>query len=194
MFLHADRASTMIIESDGEDNRKPAHTDSRTSQPRVDLGLRLVALFKFTKALTLMGAGLGALRLLDSDFAARAESWSAALATGSGQRMLARLLASAIGLPPGRLELLGIGALLYAGLFAIEGLGLWLGRRWAEYLTLVATASFVPIELVEMARRPGFPPVGALALNLAVVAYLWHRIRRRQQGKPGGLRADAVAR
>ncbi len=77
-----------------------------------DCGLRLVALFKFTKAVALVAAGLGTLRLLDPDFAVRAESWSAALATGSGCRMLAHVLARVVGLPPGRLELLGIGALL----------------------------------------------------------------------------------
>jgi uncharacterized membrane protein (DUF2068 family) len=143
-----------------------------------DPGLRLVALFKFIKAVALVAAGLGTLRLLDPDFALRAESWSAALATGSGRRVFAHVLGRVVGLPPGRLELLGIGALFYAVLFATEGTGLWLGRRWAEYLTLVATASFVPLEVVELARRPSAPAIATLVLNLTVVTYLWRRIRR----------------
>ena len=142
-----------------------------------DRGLRLVALFKFTKAVALVATGLGAFSLLDPDVATRAARWSAALGTAPGYQVLGQVLAPAVGLPPSRLEIFGIGALLYAALFATEGTGLWLGRRWAEFLTLVATASFVPLEIVEIARRPVLLPVAALVLNLAVVAYLWRRIR-----------------
>jgi uncharacterized membrane protein (DUF2068 family) len=149
-----------------------------TQRLEPDRGLRLVALFKFTKAVALVGAGLGALRLLDPEFAVRAARWSVALATDPGSRTLGHVLALAVGLPPSRLEILGIGALLYGALFITEGAGLWLGLRWAEYLTLVATASFVPLEVVEMVRRPVLLPGATLGLNLAVVAYLSHRIRR----------------
>ena len=83
-------------------------------------------------------------------------------------------------LTPERLEALGIGAFLYAALFTTEGIGLWLGKRWAEYLTVIATGSFVPFEVYELARRPGLPRVAALVLNLAVVAYLIHHLRRRR--------------
>jgi hypothetical protein len=43
---------------------------------------------------------------------------------------------------------IGIVALLYAGLFAVEGGGLWLAKRWAECLTIIATTSFVPFEVL----------------------------------------------
>jgi uncharacterized membrane protein (DUF2068 family) len=144
----------------------------------VDRGLRLVAVFKFGKALLLTAAGLGALKLLDPGVAAHAQSWGAALATSTDRKLVQHLLARAAGLPPGRLEVLAIGAFLYAALFTTEGVGLWLARRWAEYLTLVATASFVPIEAFEVARHLSLPRVGALVLNLAVVAYIGSRLRR----------------
>jgi uncharacterized membrane protein (DUF2068 family) len=96
----------------------------------------------------------------------------------SDRRLVQRFVANALSLPPDRLEALGIGAFLYAGLFATEGVGLWMGRRWAEYLTVVATGSFVPLEVVELARRVTAPRAGALILNLAVVAYLIAHLRR----------------
>ena len=34
--------------------------------------------------------------------------------------------------------------------------GLWLGRRWAEYMTVGATAAFLPIEVVELLQRLTF--------------------------------------
>jgi uncharacterized membrane protein (DUF2068 family) len=141
-------------------------------------GLRLIALFKFAKTLLLIAVGLGALQLLDPDSAASAQRWAAALATSSDRRFVQHLLAQATGQSPGRLEVLALGAFLYAGLFTTEGLGLWLGLRWAEYLTVVATASFVPIEIFEILQRPDLLRVGALVTNLAVVAYLVYRLRR----------------
>jgi uncharacterized membrane protein (DUF2068 family) len=109
-----------------------------------DRGLRLIALFKFAKALLLIAVGLGALQLLDPDTAARAQRWATALATSSDRRFVQHLLAQAMGLLPSRLVVLALGAFLYAGLFTTEGLGLWLGLRWAEYLTIVATGGWGP--------------------------------------------------
>ncbi len=143
-----------------------------------DRGLRLIALLKFTKALLLIAVGLGALQFLEPDTAARAQRWATALATSSDRRFVQHLLAQAMGLSPGRLAVLALGAFLYAGLFTTEGLGLWLGLRWAEYLTVVATASFVPIEIFEILRHLDPLRVAALVLNLAAVAYLAYRLRR----------------
>jgi uncharacterized membrane protein (DUF2068 family) len=145
---------------------------------RKDRGLRLIALFKFAKTVLLVAVGLGALQLLDPDIAARAQRWATAFAAGSDRRFLQELLAQALGLSPGRLHVLALAAFLYAGLFATEGLGLWLGLRWAEYLTVVATASFVPIEIFETLKRLDLLRAGALVLNVAVVAYLAYRLWR----------------
>jgi uncharacterized membrane protein (DUF2068 family) len=101
-----------------------------------------------------------------------------AFATSSDRRLLQHLLARVAGLSPARLELVALGALLFAGLFTTEGVGLWLGRRWAEYLTVVATASFLPIEILELVQRLTVPRVTALTVNLLAVAYLMFRLRR----------------
>jgi uncharacterized membrane protein (DUF2068 family) len=140
-------------------------------------GLQLLALFKFAKTTLLLATGFGALGLLDPDAAAALLQWSTTVAPAGERRVLEHLLAHALSLPRERLELVAAAAFAYAALFATEGTGLWLGRRWAEYLTLVATLSLVPIELLELARRPGSGVVSALILNLAVAAYLWWRIR-----------------
>ena len=141
--------------------------------------LRLIAVFKFAKALLLGTAGLGALKLLDPAVATRAEEWLRGLAMSFDRQAMQRALVLVSRLTPERLEALGIGAFLYAALFTTEGIGLWLAKRWAEYLTVIATGSFVPFELYELARRPSIPRMAALALNLAVVAYLMHHLRRR---------------
>jgi len=176
-----------VAETTGAAKQRMEH-----SEPRGPTGvLRLIALLKFGKAVLLLAVGLGALKLLDPGVAARAQHWATALAASSDRQMVQQFLARAVSLPPARLEALGIGAFLYAGLFATEGVGLWRARRWAEYLTVIATASFVPFEVFELARRITVLRGGALVLNVAVVAYLVGRLRRY---RPLGLApADSAA-
>jgi uncharacterized membrane protein (DUF2068 family) len=154
-----------------------------------DRALKLIALFKFCKAVLLATVGLGVLKLLRPSVAAQAQHWVAALAAGSARRDVQRLLALVNGLPPGRLEALGIGAFLYAGLFMAEGVGLWLAKRWAEYLTIVATMLLIPFEIFELTRRASVPRVTALVLNLTVVAYLIYRllVSRETGSRPAAL-------
>jgi uncharacterized membrane protein (DUF2068 family) len=52
-------------------------------------------------------------------------------------------------------------------------------RRWAEWLTVIVTGSFVPLEVYELAHRAGWGKVVALALNLAIVGYLGVQLSRR---------------
>ena len=80
---------------------------------------------------------------------------------------------------------LGIAALAYAAVFLVEGVGLLFRKRWAEWLTVGVTASFVPVEVYEMVHRFGIGKVIALVLNIAIVAYLvWHRLGERRPHAP----------
>jgi uncharacterized membrane protein (DUF2068 family) len=148
---------------------------------RPDRLLRLIALFKFGKAVLATVVGLGALRLLQPSTADWADRWLSALAVKHDRRVLQHLLALVVGLPPRTLETLAVGAFLLAGLFAVEGVGLWLGKRWAEYLTVVATILFVPVEVVRLVQLASLTRLAALLINLAVVAYLMHRLVRRRR-------------
>jgi uncharacterized membrane protein (DUF2068 family) len=72
------------------------------------------------------------------------------------------------------LSILGLG---YAALFLTEGTGLLLRKRWAEWLTIIATSSFMPLELYELIQK--FSALGLLLLvvNAAVVLFLVYRVR-----------------
>ena len=75
------------------------------------------------------------------------------------------------------ITLLAISAMVYAALEATEGVGLAMRRRWAEYLTVIATGILIPYEAYEVIMHPTLFKVGALLLNLAVVGYLAYRKR-----------------
>ena len=75
------------------------------------------------------------------------------------------------------INVLAIGAITYALLEGTEGVGLAMRRRWAEYLTVIATGILIPYEAYEVVHHVTLFKVGALLLNLAVVGYLAYRKR-----------------
>ena len=75
----------------------------------------------------------------------------------------------------------------YAGIGMIEGIGLYLEKVWAEYLTLIITASFLPWEIFEVMHRLTWMRAGLLVLNVLVLLYLLkvvtERVRRRDSSR-----------
>jgi uncharacterized membrane protein (DUF2068 family) len=134
--------------------------------------LALIAVFRLSKALVLVAMALGALRLLDHEAASRAHEWLAALPFVAHHPAVERAASRVTGATPTHLEIAASVALAYAALFAVEAVGLWRQRVWAEYLTIVATTSFIPLEVYELTRR--FTPIrlGALVANVGIVGYL----------------------
>ncbi|WKU48313.1 DUF2127 domain-containing protein [Streptomyces sp. VNUA116] len=87
-----------------------------------------------------------------------------------------------------------IGAVItaYAVLEGVEAAGLWRARRWAEYLTFVATSVLLVPEIYELTGHVSALKVLTLVINLAVVAYLL--VAKRLFGLRGGGRAEAAVR
>lgn len=75
-------------------------------------------------------------------------------------------------LQPHSLIVLALVASGYAVVSGFEAVGLWRERRWAEYLTVLTTAGFLPFEIDELVKRVTFVRVGAMIVNLAILAYL----------------------
>jgi uncharacterized membrane protein (DUF2068 family) len=142
-----------------------------------DRGLELIAAFKFLKALLLILAGAGALSLLRPATATEVREWLAALTIGRGQQLVERALTILNVASPTRIRELGIASIAYGLLFATEGVGLWLEKRWAEWFTIVATGSLIPFEVYELSRRVTIPRALALVVNFAAVVYLIYRLR-----------------
>jgi uncharacterized membrane protein (DUF2068 family) len=92
----------------------------------------------------------------------------------------------------GQLHLLGVAVGVYAVLELVEAVGLWLAKRWAEYLTFVATAVFLPLEVYELTRSVSPLKAIALVVNLAIVVYLLYA--KRLFGLRGGWAAEEARR
>lgn len=78
-------------------------------------------------------------------------------------------------------------ALAYALIELIEAVGLWYAKRWAEYLTVVATAAFLPLEIYELTEKVSYLKIATLVLNILAVLYI--AVAKRLFGLRGGARA-----
>ena len=141
--------------------------------------LMLIAIFKFFKAAVLILAGLAALELINPTMFAHAEDFVWSVGSPWIRDHLERGLAHVGHQHPGRLRALGVGAFVYAAVFIVEGTGLWLEKRWAEYLTIIVTGSFIPFEIWELTRRFTFARVATIVVNIAVVVYLILHLRHK---------------
>ncbi|HWC85487.1 MAG TPA: DUF2127 domain-containing protein [Solirubrobacteraceae bacterium] len=92
-----------------------------------------------------------------------------------------RLTAKAHRLPPHKLLLYGIVALAYGALEGTEAYGLLRRRAWGEYLTVVATSLLLIPEVWELLKGATALKVAAFVVNILIVAYLVHRLRRRRE-------------
>jgi uncharacterized membrane protein (DUF2068 family) len=151
--------------------------------------VRAIGVFKMAKATLLLGVALAAFRLVHTDIAALLEARVPHIGLEPGGRYVGRLLVQAAALTPTRILDVGVGSLIYSALFYTEGIGLWMLKRWAEWMTIVITSSLVPVEVWEIFRRPNAAKVLVLVINLALVGYLLWQVRKEEVG--GGKTAKA---
>ena len=142
------------------------------AQHKPHRALAFIAAFKLLKAALLLIAAAGALRLLKDGALDGLVDWLARWPLASGHRPIVHLIHWLGGLSPRNLEAAAGLAFAYAALYTTEGIGLWLRKRWAEYLTTIATASLIPFELWELAHGASIAKTVALLLNVAIVVYL----------------------
>jgi uncharacterized membrane protein (DUF2068 family) len=83
-----------------------------------------------------------------------------------------KLVQKALDTSHGTLELVALGVLAYGVLELLEAVGLWLMRRWGEYVAVVGTGIFVPLEVYELVERVTWLRLVAFAVNVFAVVYI----------------------
>ena len=141
--------------------------------------LVLIAAFKLSQALLFTAIGVGALRLVGKDIGDLLTRLAEHLHFSSEPRFIDFILEKSSLVNDHLLRRIGAAVFIYAGLDLIEGIGLYLEKTWAEYLTLAITASFLPWEIFEELRRVTWMRSGLLAVNMLVVFYLFKMVLER---------------
>jgi uncharacterized membrane protein (DUF2068 family) len=151
-----------------------------------DQWLVLIAVFKLAQAMLFIAIGVGALRLVHKDIGDLLTRLAHHLRFSPESRFVDFVLDRASIVTDRLLRRISAAFFSYAALGLVEGIGLYLEKAWAEYLTLGITASFLPWEIFEVFRR--LTPIrgGLLVINALVFLYLLKLLfeRGRQVRKP----------
>ncbi|MFZ2642184.1 MAG: DUF2127 domain-containing protein [Verrucomicrobiia bacterium] len=155
--------------------------DPNSPSHRQHVALRIIAVFKLVKAMLMMLVALGARALVSHDLSRWAHGMTGELQMQMHSHYVQLLLAKLGAMQPHSLEAISAVAFGFAVLLATEGVGLWLEKRWAEYLTIAITTALVPIELYEICLHATAMKLVVLCANAAVVGYLVAVLRRERR-------------
>ncbi len=143
-----------------------------------DRALIWIGALKLGKGLLLFIFATGIIAFIHRDFQAIVWNWIETFHFDPDNRYIAGLL-DKLGLVDDRKlkELCGL-TFFYSAIFLTEGIGLMLRKRWAEFLTVIATASFIPLEVFEAIKHFGPIKLTLLAFNVGIVMFLVWLLRK----------------
>ena len=147
--------------------------------PHHNRWLVLIGVLKLIKAVFFILLGVGALRLLHKDIVDVITRFVVDLRFDPENHFVNVVLEKVTLLSPHRLKLISIAIFCYAAIDIVEGIGLALEKAWAEFLTLILTASFLPWELFEIIRHLTGFKIALFIVNLLVLIYLMIHVQSR---------------
>jgi uncharacterized membrane protein (DUF2068 family) len=148
--------------------------------------LRLLALERGVRGLLMVVAGMAALHVADQRdsilsaierLAVAARPLGEELGVHVTDSLVMQKLEDYLGGSGDPVYLAGFFLTAYGALQVVEGIGLWGGWRWAEYLAVIVTSAFIPLEVYELVEKPTVLKALALVLNVCVVVYLLYKGR-----------------
>ncbi|MFC5582106.1 DUF2127 domain-containing protein [Rhodanobacter terrae] len=135
-------------------------------------GLRVIAIYEIIKTLCLLLVAAAAFHLDRQQNFEQLVHWLGHLSLADSNGLRWKLVDLLQEMGPSKFVAIGIVALSYAAIFGVEGIGLWLGKRWAEWFTVIATGSLIPLELYETLYHFGWLKLATLVGNVAIIVYL----------------------
>jgi len=158
----------------------------------VDRGVRGLLLLALAYGIWRFDASRGALRHVLTSYLPALEPLAYKFGVDLEESGPVRLIQQALSAKHITLLLVALAVLAYGILELVEAYGLWFKKRWGEYVAVVATALFIPLEVHEIIAKVTWLRVGALTVNLFAVVYiLW---TKRLFGFRGGVAAFEAER
>ena len=152
----------------------------RPQPPNQSKALHAIALFEGVKGIVAIAASFGLLSLAHHDVRAMAYALIGHFHLDPDAHYPRILLNDATLLANANLRQAVLLAWAYAAIRMTEGYGLWKDRAWAEWLAAVSGAVYLPLELSHLVAHTTVINGVVLAGNIAVVAYMVVRLRRRR--------------
>jgi len=139
--------------------------------------IHFIAIEKTIKGIVLIAVAFKLLTFFNRDVHAWAEDFVARHGIDIANKYVASGLERLVGIGNPQLVMYSVIAFVFAALLFTEGIGLWLQKRWAEYLTAIGTTLLIPFEIYEIYERFTWVRIAILVLNLFIVWYLSTRLR-----------------
>jgi uncharacterized membrane protein (DUF2068 family) len=155
-------------------------------RPRLSPGFIGIIIFKYVKAAAFLLLGAAALRIARLPHHSEPMEIARFLGVSEGKMVIQHLSAVLAALTSRQVGAIGAALILIGLVFAAEGTLLAMRMWWATYFTLILTALGIPPELLEIARRPDSGRrYLLLAVNVAILVYLWKRRNEFRTSAPG---------
>ena len=152
---------------------------------RID-GLRVIGLIKLAKAALLLATTYGLYRLRKAGVVDQLYDWLYSLTDSFERRLFERGLDWLDSLGSDRIQNIFLATSAYTAILLTEGIGLLMRQTWAEWLTVVASASLIPFEIWHLffgQHRNTWAVLAATALNVAIVIYLVRVLRHARRAR-----------
>jgi len=150
--------------------------------------VRMIAVAKLFKAAVLLVVGFFILHVLKVHGNAHQvlHDFVNTVRLDPNNQFIHGILEKTLGIQDSTLRLISAGTLIYSGLYLVEGIGLFFDKGWAEWMTVVTTAGFIPFEIYEITREVALGRSIIFLLNVAILVYIamrlrWRHLRKIQQ-------------
>ncbi len=135
-------------------------------------GLQAIGVVKLFTSLALVASAFGLFRLMHADVGKAIEHFALRVHLDPDSRITKFLVSKVGGLKRTDFEIIALGAFLSGLLEIVEGIGLIFKKTWASYLTVVATALLLPVEIYEITQKVNPVRIGVFVVNIAILVYL----------------------
>jgi uncharacterized membrane protein (DUF2068 family) len=153
------------------------------------LWLRVIGAGKVLKALTLIVIGISVLRLIHTGFGDQMAQLADLMRYSPESKLIHWIFDKASLLTDQRLEQVAAVAMVYGATELVESYGLLMRRTWGEYLTLILTAMFLPLDIYELFDHFTWVKLAFTVLNVLVVWYLAWLILRNRRTRAAAMQA-----
>jgi uncharacterized membrane protein (DUF2068 family) len=163
----SDMSSSTASGNAGQGTTKPPRRESQHG-----VGLRIIAIYKAVKTIGLILVAIASFHLYKTQNFDGLVHWLEHLSLADSNGLRWKLVQLLEDMGPNKFVAIGLVALAYAAIFATEGIGLWLQKYWAEWFTVIATGSLIPLEIYESISHFSWLKLAVLIANTLIVIYL----------------------
>jgi uncharacterized membrane protein (DUF2068 family) len=168
----------LLIDSRGKSGGTPL---KKVAEP---LGFRVIGALKLASGVLSLGVAIGLTRLFRGDLPTNLEHSLSLLRLDPDNHYIHMAISWIAGISRKHLHEIEAGTFFYSILHIVEGTGLLLGMRWAGYLTVGATSSLIPLEVLSIFHKFHVAKLLVLFVNIAIVVYLVVKLRKELRSVP----------